>query len=70
MTIPTPKEIREAREGLSLSQTQFATLMGYGHKARVYDLERGSMVMSGPAIQWFKILTKQTTISAEIKKVR
>lgn len=40
----TPKEIKEARVKLGLSQTQFATLLGYSGsqiRQQMHDLETG-----------------------------
>ncbi len=38
----TPDSIREARQSLGLTQSDMARLLGYGDKARISELEKGS----------------------------
>lgn len=37
----TREEFRQARKSLGLTQAQIAPLLGYGHKERVSEIERG-----------------------------
>ena len=41
VAVLTGEEIAQARESLGLTQEELATVMGYGSKARVSELERG-----------------------------
>jgi transcriptional regulator with XRE-family HTH domain len=37
----TPQEFKEARKALGLTQSQMATVLGYGAQSRISDVERG-----------------------------
>lgn len=38
----TPTEFKQARQSLGLSPEEAATLLGYGNRSRVYEIEGGS----------------------------
>lgn len=42
----TPDEFRAIRKGLGLTQATLADWLGYGHRLRVTEIERGSMGIS------------------------
>lgn len=37
----TPSQFKEAREALGLNQTEAAQALGYGNRARIYQIENG-----------------------------
>lgn len=45
----TPDETRTARKHLGLTQAELSSVMGYGDKARVSELERGVKGLSPAA---------------------
>ena len=52
----TPERIRELRERLDLTQTEFARVLGYDRFQSVSDLEQGRRKPGGPVVKLLDIL--------------
>lgn len=46
----TPAELKQARSDLGLTQAQLAAVLGYAHKIRISELERGVAMPGASAV--------------------
>ena len=47
----TPAEFKQARQSLGLTQTQAATLLGYGNATRISEIENGQRNAGAAVVQ-------------------